>query len=367
MLLSAFLRGLFGKRSGNRPKTAEESASDAYWDDLKADKNPFVKFLINLNQAYNPNHDWFDYSDMQNTIGSVKDKYTGTGLTTAEQQANEFSANEAQKARDWEEYMSNTSYQRMVTDMSKAGVNPAMALSSGQIGTPSSPSPTSVSPVGGNMSDLMALFSLPYQIKNIKAQTENIQADTQKKSAETTGINLDNSWKDIMNGLDAESKEIGIKLTADKRSEIAQNIKESEERCAKLREETKSESERRLLYESEKALNGAKVWQIAEMMPYEKALSQAKTEAEKASASVAFVQAAYQKKLIDAGYIYALVNQIHSDTAKTQTEEFGQWLKNSVFENQNDAWLNLPDTALGEVSYNLTQALGILRWAITGK
>lgn len=76
--------------------------------------------------------------------------------------------------------MSNTSYQRMVTDMQKAGVNPAMAISSGQIGTPSSPSPTSVSPAVGNMSDLMALFSLPYQIKNIKAQTENIQADTQR-------------------------------------------------------------------------------------------------------------------------------------------------------------------------------------------
>lgn len=367
MLLAAFLRGLFGKRSGSRPRSDAEIASDNYWDELKADKNPFVKFLINLNQSMNPNHDWFDYTDMQNTIGSVKDKYTGTGLTNAEQEANAFSAQEAQKARDWEEYMSNTSYQRMVTDMQKAGVNPAMALSSGQIGTPSSPSPTSVSPVGGNMSDLMALFSLPYQIKNIKAQTENIQADTSKKQSETTGINLDNSWKDIMNGLEAEGKQEANKLTSQQREQIVQNIKESERRCAKLREETNSEVYKQLLYESEECLNRAKAWQIAEMVPYEKALAQAKTEAEKASAAVAFVQAAYQKKLIDAGYIYALVNQIHSDTAKTQTEEFGQWLKNSVFENQNDAWLNLPDSALGEVSYNLTQALGILRWAISGK
>lgn len=367
MLLGAFLRAIFGKRSGPRPRTDEEIASDEYWSGLKDGKNPLVKGLINLNQYMNPNHDWFDYSEMQDTIGSAKDKYLGTGLTPAEQEANAFSAQEAQKARDWEEYMSNTSYQRMVTDMQKAGVNPAMALSSGQIGTPSSPSPTSVSPVGGNMSDLMALFSLPYQIKNIKAQTENIQADTSKKQSETTGINLDNSWKDIMNGLEAESKQERNKLTAKEREQIVQNIRESERRCAKLREETNSEVYKQLLYESEECLNRAKAWQIAEMMPYEKALAQAKTDAEKASAAVAFVQAAYQKGLIDAGYIHALTNNLKSETSKTQTEEFGKWLENVVFENKNDAWLNLPETAVGEVSYDLTQALGILRWAITGK
>lgn len=367
MLLGAFLRAIFGKRSGPRPRTDEEIASDEYWSGLKDGKNPIVKGLINLNQYMNPNHDWFDYSEMQDTIGSAKDKYLGTGLTPAEQEANAFSAQEAQKARDWEEYMSNTSYQRMVTDMQKAGVNPAMAMSSGQIGTPSSPSPSSVSPAGGNMSDLMSILMLPHQIKNITAQTENIQADTQKKSAETQGVQLDNSWKDIMNGLDAESKREGIKLTSDERRQIQQNIEESVERIAKMREETNSEKEKQLLYQSEKCLNDAKAWQIKEMVPYDQALSKAKTQAEVASASVAFVQAAYQKKLIDAGYIYALVNNLHSETAKTQTEEFGKWLENVVFENKNDAWLNLPDTAVGDVAYKLSQALGVLRWSISGK
>lgn len=36
-----------------------------------------------------------------------------------------FNSAEAQKQRDWEQYMASTQYQRMMSDMEKAGINPA--------------------------------------------------------------------------------------------------------------------------------------------------------------------------------------------------------------------------------------------------
>lgn len=57
----------------------------------------------------------------------------------------EFNSAEAQKQRDFEEYMSNTSYQRAVEDIEAAGLNPSMLYASGGQGasTPNSASASS--------------------------------------------------------------------------------------------------------------------------------------------------------------------------------------------------------------------------------
>lgn len=48
----------------------------------------------------------------------------------------DFSASEAQRQRDWEEYMSSSSYQRAIADMKAAGVNPAMIAGGSGASTP---------------------------------------------------------------------------------------------------------------------------------------------------------------------------------------------------------------------------------------
>lgn len=65
-------------------------------------------------------------------------------LTGREAEANAFNAEQAQIQRDYQTEMSNTSYQRAVTDMQAAGVNPALAMSNGGASTPTGSNASSV-------------------------------------------------------------------------------------------------------------------------------------------------------------------------------------------------------------------------------
>ena len=107
---------------------------------------------------------------------------TGQELSNAQREANAFSADEAQKQRDFEQQMSDTAHQREVADMQAAGLNPALMYKSGPSGasTPSGASASSVDP-GQSALNPIGLLGQIQQLSLLKAQKDNILADSELK------------------------------------------------------------------------------------------------------------------------------------------------------------------------------------------
>lgn len=100
-----------------------------------------------------------------------------------------FNSAEAQKSRDWQEKMSNTSYQRAVQDLQKAGLNPVLAMMNGGASTPSGATASGSSYQGQKAdvdTNLLGLYgSLMQVIMNNDTQKEiaKINAETALQTA----------------------------------------------------------------------------------------------------------------------------------------------------------------------------------------
>lgn len=278
---------------------------------------------------------------------------TGSGLTSAEIQQNQFNAEQAQDAWYRNELSADRALMRQqelrqtaigdtVKSAQAAGINPYFALGSGAIGASSAPQASSPAASGSggarngaaSLSALMDIAFAGQRFKQNAAMIENIKADTKDKlsnagnlDAQTEGIKINNQYLAEYNELRNAGQRLTNDLTDKQAEQIDHNIGLIDVQKLFVGAQTDTEETKQLanIASAVKDQMSAKV--AAEMLPYQQkvASSQAYMYTESgrqahAQAEFALVQAAFQQGLIDEGVIKAQAVSLSAEA------EYKDWL-----------------------------------------
>jgi hypothetical protein len=100
-------------------------------------------------------------------------------------QTNAANARQAQQQMDFQREMSSTSYQRGVSDMSAAGLNPMLAYSQGGASTPGGATAQMGNEIGQATSSGWQAAQTIAQLDNLESTTSRTRAETERTQAET--------------------------------------------------------------------------------------------------------------------------------------------------------------------------------------
>jgi hypothetical protein len=151
--------------------------------------------------------------------GSVIGAAIGGGLgLVGQRMANKSNIEEAAKNRDWQERMSNTSYQRAMHDMRAAGLNPMLAFMKGGASTPGGGQGAGMeNELGTAANSAKDMKRMSDEARRMKAEIAAIQASTAKTENETKI--LENQAFDAQFQKDAKEAAWGI-VTGDTRMKV---------------------------------------------------------------------------------------------------------------------------------------------------
>ena len=130
---------------------------------------------------------------------------------------------QAKKNRDFQASMSNTSYQRAVKDMLKAGLNPSLMFNSGQgASTPSG----AMGSMRSNPTNLSELLLYKAQLDQMQSSTRLSNANAKLTEEETRGKEIENDNKQDVIDADIIYKNALSKLTDKQREQVDYAIKQ---------------------------------------------------------------------------------------------------------------------------------------------
>ena len=130
---------------------------------------------------------------------------------------------QAKKNRDFQASMSNTSYQRAVKDMLKAGLNPSLMFNSGQgASTPSG----AMASMRSNPTNLSELLLYKAQLDQIQSSARLSNANARLADEEARGKEIENDNKQDVINADIIYKNALSKLTDKQREQVDYNIKQ---------------------------------------------------------------------------------------------------------------------------------------------
>lgn len=150
------------------------------------------------------------------TIGLIGAGIGGIANLIGGERANQASARQAENQMNFQERMSNTSWQRGVADMKAAGINPMLAVNQGGASTPAGASAKMDNTMAPAMTSALSALQLSADIKSREGQNTLNQAlaskaivDAQLSAANTRSADTNNK------ALESQLKAIAEKAKAD--------------------------------------------------------------------------------------------------------------------------------------------------------
>lgn len=265
-----------------------------------------------------------------------------------------FNSAEAQKARDWNEAMDSSKYQRTVQDMQAAGINPALAMD-GHLSTQATSNAQAQAESGVNaITQLAALAGqMRLQTQQLKQEKElksreldikqqETDAKVKNTNAQTDLLEIEKEYKRKEKDLQIESYEAQNNLTRKQANEIDERIKNIKANTELLVAQAATETDKQLLLASESALANANAYEIMSLLPYKQNLMEAQTENQKAAAGLALIEKMWKKELIDGDYLKKMIKLQDASLSEKELEnavrEFEAGMRNGTYFD-NSTWM----------------------------